>query len=111
MSLEENKEIVRRFYEDLHSGDPDTVIDAYLAEEFIGHNKSKDRSTFKQVTTALMASYPDIKSNIEDIIAENDKVVVRMKINSDKKSMSAIIINRIVNGKIVEQWAHSDSFF
>ncbi len=111
MSVQENKDIIRRFYEKLNSGDPIAAVDMYLAEEFVGHNAWENREGFKKVVTALKAAYPDTQNCIEDIIAEDNNVAVRLTINGRQKSISAIVVYRIENGKIVEQWAHSDSFF
>lgn len=111
MPAEKNKAFIHQFYKYLQSGDFNTVIDECFAEDFLGHYNSLDRNGYKQITKDLRAAYPDMLTTVEDIIAENDKVVVRLQVSAKKKSFSAIEIFRIADGKIVELWAHSDSFF
>ena len=66
-------------------------------------------------------AFPDMKHEIYDIIAEGDKVVVRMTTSATHKgylgdiaptnnkiSYSVTDIFRVDNGKIYEEWASSD---
>jgi predicted ester cyclase len=57
----------------------------------------------------------DVEFTIEDIISEGDEVAVRSRATltsaSGAKSITQIAIYRMSDGKIVESWSHSDSFF
>jgi C-1 hydroxylase len=69
-------------------------------------------------------SFPDWHETIEDIIAEGDKVWVRVKATGTitgeyrglpptgkKVTYEAVDIYRIANGKLVEYWGVSDTDF
>ena len=127
MSKEENKTIVRRFFELYDSGqidvleqeilDPDVVV--YLS----GMPGPLNREAFKQTGLAFHAAFPDHKSVIEDQIAEGDKVVTRSMFRGTHRSelqgipptgkevtFTQLNIHRLANGKIVEAWALFDQF-
>ncbi len=58
-----------------------------------------------------LKKFPDLKVTIEDIIAEDDKVVVRNtwqatdSVTGNKFKFGGIVIWRIAGRKIVERWA------
>jgi predicted ester cyclase len=66
----------------------------------------------KQYVGGAYKRFPDIHVDIEGLIAEDDKVVVRNKWTgtdaTTKKSIqfSGIVIWRIANRKIAERWAY-----
>ena len=73
---------------------------------------------FKQFSEWISTVFPDLHIKIEDIIAEEDKVVTRLAIKINHQDMvtgdifstgkrvvfSSIEILKIVDGKIKEQW-------
>lgn len=112
MSEHENKVLVRKYYEALNSTDDATsVINEYMAKDFISHEAWKNREGLIKVINEWKAAFPDFRYNVEDVIAEEEKIAVRIRFSGISQDVSAIIIFRIVNGKIVEQWAHGQSFF
>ena len=118
VSLEDNKALVRRLYEGMNARDF-TVFDEVLAPEYV-HNSSPEyrfnREQLKQATQNVgLAAFPDLEVTIEEMIAEDDKVMVRwtqrgthlgpfMDIPPTSKqiSYSGINIFRVANGQIVE---------
>ncbi len=82
MSAEENKRLVRRFYEAIDRGDLN-AMDEFVAEDYVDHNPppfpglAKGREGLKQVFKIFSAATPGYH-RIEDQIAEGDKVVTRM---------------------------------
>jgi len=66
-------------------------------------------------------AFPDLHYTIEDMIAEGDKVVVRLTFSGTHRgefmgvaptnkrvTTTAIFIQRIVSGKLVEEWSNAD---
>ena len=127
MSTEQNKELFRRFVEEVFNRGNLSLTDEFLAPNFIEHEElppgiPNDREGVKQLTTMLRSAFPDFKAKIEDIIAEGDKVVVRMTwsgthqgefmgIPPSGKSVSFGVIDivRMARGKFVEHWGLMDS--
>ena len=120
MSVENNKDAVRRFNEAFSAGDLDGAAAVFAANAVI-HNSGApdplDVEGFKHFGGVFAAAFPDGKMTIEDLIVEGDKVVSRvtyrgthtgdmMGIPPTGKSVavSAILIDRFAEGKIVESW-------
>jgi predicted ester cyclase len=77
MSLEENKAIIRRWFEAENKKDL-ASLDEFIATDFYDHaHQLKGLEEYKKFITTLRQGYPDFHEIIEDIIAEGDKVWVR----------------------------------
>ena len=120
MSLEENKAIVRRFIEAYNKRNLD-LIDDFVAPDYVDHTNKVDREGLKQLFNMGLTAFPDWHETIEDIIAEGDKVWVRLAYTgthkgefmglaptSKKITSKAVDIYRIVNGKLAEYWNVTD---
>lgn len=127
MSTEENKSIVRRFFDLYDSGQIDVlaqeILDPDVIVQLSGMPGPLDRETFKQTGLAFHAAFPDHRSIIDDQIAEADTVVTRSTFRGThlnelqgipptgkEVTFTQINIHRIANGKIVEVWAMFDQF-
>ncbi len=121
MPLEENKALVRRFIEAYNERKLD-LIDDFVAPDYVDHTNKVDREGLKQLFAMGLTAFPDWHETIEDIIAENDKVWVRLAYTgtfngefmglspTGKKIIStAVDIYRIVNGKLAEYWNVTDN--
>lgn len=127
MSEKQNKAIVRRFVEEVFNRGNMSVADELMAPDFVEHEElppgiPRDREGVKQMTTMMRSAFPDFKATIEDIIAEGNKVVIRMTWSGTQKgefmgiaptgksvSIGVIDIIRIADGKLVEHWGQMDS--
>jgi steroid delta-isomerase-like uncharacterized protein len=69
MSTNKNKVIVRRLWEQVWNQNELAVCDEIFAADYAEHEK--------RVVPALRAAFPDLQFEIQDMIAENDKVVTR----------------------------------
>jgi serine phosphatase RsbU (regulator of sigma subunit)/predicted ester cyclase len=121
-SAEENKAMVRRFLEAQDKGDLET-LDELLAPDFVDHSlfpgQDPDREGFMQSAAEEHAIFSNVRIHIEDQAAEGDKVISRLTIKRihDRREFmgvaptgmelkaSAIVIHRIAEGKIVEEWS------
>jgi len=125
MSPEENKALVRRFYAEIDKGNID-AMDKLVAEDYLDHNPppfpglKSGREGLKQAFKIFWEATPGYHQ-IEDQIAEGDKVVTRMTsygrhekdlpgapATGNEMKMTSITIHRIANGKLVEKWAEKD---
>jgi steroid delta-isomerase-like uncharacterized protein len=125
MSTETNKQVVRSFIERVYAElDPDAV-DELVADDFESHSfpSDPDGKTFLRNSTQRMAKALDqIKFNVDDLIAEDDRVVARvaasarqigefmgMPASNRSYEISEIHIFRLRDGKIVEHWLEMDT--
>jgi len=81
MSIQENKELASRYYQELLNGGDLSFIDKYMAPDFIFTNPTHPHpycgQEFKQLVGMLHAAFPDIHFVVERIVAEDDIVVGR----------------------------------
>jgi predicted ester cyclase len=122
MSLEENKAIVRGFIEAYNKRNLD-LIDNFVAPDYVDHTRPQIRglASLKQLINMGLKGVPDWHETIEDIIAEGDKVWVRLAYTGThtgemfglaptgkKITATSVDIYRIVNGKLAEYWNVTD---
>ncbi len=125
MSTEENKALVRRFYEEIDKGNL-ASMDEIVAEDYINHNPPPfpgppGREGLKTAFKIFWDATPGYHK-IEDMIAEGDKVVTRLTAygthvsemfgippTGNQLTMTAIAIHRLTDGKIVEHWSEKDN--
>jgi serine phosphatase RsbU (regulator of sigma subunit)/predicted ester cyclase len=123
-SVEENKALVRRFLEAQANADPDP-LEELLAPDFVDHSLQPDqepgREGFIRSVAEEPAIFSNLRVNIEDQVAEGDKVITRFtwrRIHDRGEFLglaptgmeiktTAIVINRVCGGKIVEEWSES----
>jgi predicted ester cyclase len=125
MSAEENKRLVRRFYEEIDKGNL-AAMDELVAEDYVDHSPppfpglGEGREGLKQAFKIFWEATPGYHQ-IEDQIAEGDKVVTRMTAYGKQEGelpgipgtgadlkMTATVIHRVENGRLVEKWSDKD---
>ena len=127
MSLEENKQLIRRYIQTIDDNDSSdwSVLDDYIAEDFVAHNPpipgvSLDREGMKQAAEIFRVATPG-RHEIRLQVAEGDLVVSHIAgrgvhagellgipaTNKDVET-EGIAIHRVRDGKIVEYWSVTD---
>jgi predicted ester cyclase len=124
MSTEENKALVRRFYEEIDRGNLE-AMDELVAEDYIDHSPppfpvGPGREGLKDAFKLFWGATPG-RHVIEDQIAEGDRVVTRLTAfgkhegdlpgaprTGNEMQMTAVTIHRIANGKLAEKWSNKD---
>ena len=122
-----NVAVIRRFFTELWNGGSLSAADTLLAPGHVHHVGDDDLTgpeSVKQYVAGLRATFPDMRTTIEDIIAAGDKVVVRFTISGTYQgqrerleepaagkqvSCTGIDIFRLAGGKIVERWGELDA--
>ncbi len=126
MPTEENKDILRRFFEEVHNGRNLDLVDELVAVDEVHYDVGTTAmpggpEIVKQAFAMLNRAFPDHHHSIEEMIAEGDKVVVRitwsgthegefMGIPPTGKSFSMTHTHtfRIADGKIIEHRVNRD---
>ena len=123
--VEDNKALVRRFYEEIDKGNID-IIDELVADDYADHSPppfpglAPGREGVKQSFRMFQQATPGYH-RIEDQVAEGDKVVTRLTSfgrhegdlpgaprTGNEMKVTSITIHRIANGKLVEKWSSKD---
>ena len=117
---EQNKELARKMFEAWGKGDFETYKEL-LAPDYANYYPSRSTTPMSQEETIeirkmLQKAFPDISWSIEELIATEDKVIIRfiergthegefmgIPATGNKYETSGISIRRIENGKVVEE--------
>jgi serine phosphatase RsbU (regulator of sigma subunit)/ketosteroid isomerase-like protein len=122
MSAEQNKALVRRFFEARGKGDLD-AMDEMMAPDFVCHvtrlpGQQPDREGEKWVTAQFAAAFSNRRVLVEEQVAEGDTVVTRYTVRAihDRRELMGVAptgrevayesmaMHRISGGKIAEDW-------
>ena len=123
---EQNKTLVRRAVEEIWNQGNYDKVEEFVSHDFVVHAATPDKEVHgpegaTQFFIQLRKAFPDIHFTIEDQIAEEDRVVTHWTAHGTHKGefngipptgkqvrVSAIDIDRVVNGKVVECWTNMD---
>ena len=128
MSVEENKALVRRFFEAVSGVKGDlSKMQAWIGEfidpEHVAHSPQGDTKLEQssQMWGMIFSAFPDLNEKIVDIVAEANKVVTRLEVTGTHKGnsqgmppsgkqvrFSEVSIMRVANDKILEEWDFPD---
>lgn len=125
MSVEHNKMIVRRQFEELINNRNLAVLDTDMAEDFVDHEAPPTQPVgpdgVKKWIVRLYQDVPDLHVTIEDIVAEGDRVVVRntwrgthsgpfmgMAPTGKRFELKGMVLWRLTEGRLIERWATLD---
>jgi predicted ester cyclase len=126
MSTEENKAIVRRFYEEVMNRGNVELLDELMAPDFEDHGEAlfgspRGREVIRQGIVATHGILPDLHVSLEDMVAEGDMVGVRGTMRcthqgewlgvaptGNELTWKGIAMFRLAGGKIVQRWFNSD---
>jgi len=124
MAEKQNQRLADRVWEEVwHQGDLGRIDDLFTAD-FVRHDPGRElRGTEqnRQFISGLRAAFPDLHFTVEDQIAAGDKVAVRYRFRGThlgdflgmpptgkQVSYSGILIYRIADDRIAEQWTEFD---
>src|SRR3712207_2976242 len=125
-SAEENKAIARRWSEELWGQGNLAVADEIVAPDYVRHDPGNPFPVLggedvKRSVTWLHETLPDLHIQVEDMVAEGDRVVSRYTVTATDTQgylghpptgrlirASAIQIFRFEDGMVAESWAVRD---
>jgi steroid delta-isomerase-like uncharacterized protein len=122
---EQNKALARRYYEEVLGQGKPHVLDEIASPDLVDHdrgNPTHDLAGAKQFATMARSAFPDVSAQVDDVIAEDDRVVVRATVTGTHRAdflgvpasgrritITCIDILRCASGKIVEHWGEADN--
>ena len=124
MSAEENKERIRRGFEEGVNQRHLELFDELLSPDYVNYGTNpptRGIDGFRQMMGVFFTGFPDMKVELDEVIGEGDRVVTRgrmtgthtgefMGIPATGKPISVNYIDmwRIEDGKGVENWVQMD---
>jgi len=133
VSLEENKALVRKFFEEVWNNRNLDYLDEVYSPDFKLHALWQNTSAggaieatgtepAKQVIAGWFTGFPDIKVTVEDQVAEGDLVGSRhsshgthtntfmgMPATGKEATVTGMTVTRIADGRMVEAWTSWDA--
>ena len=122
---EDNKTIVRGYFEEVWNKGRLDRFEDYVAEDVVPHNPGPgpaDAEAMKEAIGAFRLAFPNIHIASDDEMGVGDKVIVRWTLSGTHEgefqgipatgndvAVSGITIMRVAGGKIAEYWLQSDS--
>jgi steroid delta-isomerase-like uncharacterized protein len=126
VSEEENKAVVRRMLEELFNRGNLDLVDAIIAPDFVEHDPAMPEEVrgpegFRGYVLAYRSAFPDIHIEVEDQLAQGDRVATRwtgsgthegdlmgIAPTGNRVTVAGMDISRISGGKIAESWSNYD---
>jgi steroid delta-isomerase-like uncharacterized protein len=125
---ERNKAVVRRFFDEVvNGGDLDgadePVTGGYVEHQRLPGAEGRQGIAVAKAFLAMMrGAFPDYRFEVEDVIAEGDRVVARVTVSGTHRGelmglaptgkrvrTSGIEVFRLEDGKLAEHWATFDA--
>ena len=122
MSVEENKALVRRFFEAQAKGDL-AALKEMMAPDFVDHNllpgQAPGREGYLQSVAEDSATFSEVHNIFEEQLVDGDKVISRISTRAlhdrgeyfglmpagKELEVTSITIHRIVGSRIAEEWS------
>ena len=125
MSLDENKALAIRYFQEVWEQGDFALEDQLLAPDYVDHNAAPgfppNRTGHHQFLVHFRAAFPDVRYTMDDLIAEGDRVMDRWTVHATHLgeflgipptgkvvTFWGIDILRIVNGRITDIWHLED---
>jgi steroid delta-isomerase-like uncharacterized protein len=125
MTIDEqaNAGIVRRLYEEYLNQNRVEILPELVSEDVVLHSATEERgiAAYTALTGRVRVAFPDMHFALQDVIASDDRVVVRWTADAThsgplagvpatgkRVQQRANVIYRFTEGKIVEGWAVVD---
>lgn len=108
----QNIQIIELYVNELWNNRNLALADSIIGENFIdpaSDSSKKGPESIKEIIASYMSTYPDIRINIDEIVADENKVAWKWtaigtnRTTGKKESFSGIIIDKIEEGKIVQR--------
>jgi predicted ester cyclase len=119
-----NKSLLRRFYREVYVHWDMALVDEVVSPCFTSHDwpeGSTGPRAFRKYYAAIRSAVPDARYEVDDLIAEGDRVVVRWTMRGTHEgefgdiaptgrpiALHGIAIYRVDDGKLMERWVVSD---
>ena len=112
---EANKSIVRRWIDEAYRLGNVGIVDELFSPDYAANGRHLGRDGVKSAVTMIKTAFPDITVDVEEIVAEGERVVLRvttrgthlgpfmgMPATGRSVTMGGIMIYRVIDGLIVE---------
>jgi predicted ester cyclase len=115
-SASEQRELARRALEDVCSGRDLDAIDEVYSPSFIDHVNALSfhgADGARRSVELYLKLFPDLRFVVDEQVTQGDRVASRWTLTGTHRGrrvrLTGLVISRIEDGRIVEDWAASDT--
>jgi len=122
MGADANKDLVRRFYREAIDEHDPSACERLLSIDFVHNGEPRGRTGQRQAVEYFLAAFPDLRNEIEVILAEDDLVAAHQRWSgthageflgveaTDRSVMfTSTAVLRIRDGLIAQAWDEMDA--
>lgn len=122
VGIEENKELVRRFYREAIVERDSSACERLLSADFVHNGEARGRPGQRQAVDYFLAAFPDLEHEIALILAEDDLVAAHQRwrgthggeflgvaATGRPVEFTSTAILRVADGLIAQAWDELDS--
>ncbi|HEX5715720.1 MAG TPA: ester cyclase [Thermoanaerobaculia bacterium] len=133
LQAESNKDLCRRFIQKIYNEGELSLLGDFMSPQAVNHEladsfgndgpaQGHDIAWMTDLIYLYRLAFPDLRFEIEDQIAEGDRVVTCLRMRGTQQNtlmaiapsgrkvdIAGIRVDRIADGRIVESWAHLDA--
>ncbi|GAC1533543.1 MAG: ester cyclase [Herpetosiphon sp.] len=127
MSTEFNKALVRRWIEEGWNTGDLTIIDTVYAPDIVQHDPASPVAVtssegLRMYVSGFLSAFPDLHFSIDDLLAEDDKVLWRFTArgthtgplmdippSGKRATVTGMALFRLAHGKVAEVWVNIDT--
>jgi steroid delta-isomerase-like uncharacterized protein len=122
MGADANKELVRRFYREAVNERDSGACERLLSVDFVHNGEPRGRTGQRQAVDYFLAAFPDLRNEIELILAEDDLVAAHQRWSGTHRgeflgvkaterpvAFTSIAVLRIRDGLIAQAWDEMDA--
>jgi predicted SnoaL-like aldol condensation-catalyzing enzyme len=118
VTIEANKAAMRAIFDDVINGKQLDLADELYADEHELHPDGgigRGASGMKEAFAGLHAEFPDVRAELESMIAEGDLVAVRVTFSGthatsgEQTQWPEMVFTRFADGRAVESWEITDT--
>jgi predicted ester cyclase len=118
-----NKEVIRNLYENILNNRKLELLNDLIAEEYTSSQGFQKAVGFKQQIVELLQGFPDAQWQVDELLSEGNKVMVKQQLNGThagqfqnitatgkRISTKGIAIYELRDGRIINQQIQTDRF-
>ena len=122
MSPKSNKAVARRFVAEVWNAGHLAAADELIHPAYVVPGVGQGPEAVKRNIETYRAAFPDLEWTIDDVIAEGDRVALRLTLRGTHRgpfrgiaptgkhvTMREMVFSRIVDGKLHTGWFQADS--
>jgi predicted ester cyclase len=122
VGTEANKELVRRFYREAIVERDSSACERLLSADFVHNGETRGRAGQRQAVECFLAAFPDLRHEIELILAEDDLVAAHQRwrgthrgeflgveVTDRSVTFTSTALLRVRDGLIAQAWDEIDT--